>query len=252
MIRRFNRYELKYVIHATKYRALVRDLKNFMVPDKHGDEDGFYRVLSLYYDSPGYDCYRSKIEGLKFRRKLRLRIYPGDDIRKVKTGFAEIKQRTNRTVQKKRLILPLEQAEALCTGNFDPFDLDEVDLVAASEILYMVRAMNLMPTAITSYRRQAFMGSRFEPGMRITFDMQLQGRSHSLKVNEVTRNHYFMPPAWFVMEVKVNDRIPTWTTTLLAKHECILQRVSKYCAVVANEKNRIGFAWKNRDYMNYG
>ncbi|MBM4356243.1 MAG: VTC domain-containing protein [Deltaproteobacteria bacterium] len=117
-IRRFNRYELKYLIHASEYRRLVRDLEPFMTPDPHGDVDGFYRVTSLYYDSPDYQCYRAKIDGLLFRRKLRLRIYPGTNILQVKKGFVEIKQRMNRTVQKRRVILPLSQAKALCHGDF--------------------------------------------------------------------------------------------------------------------------------------
>jgi SPX domain protein involved in polyphosphate accumulation len=251
MIRRFNRYELKYVIHASTYRALVDDLLNFMVPDPYGDADGFYRVTSLYYDSPDYQCYRSKVEGLKYRRKLRLRIYPGQNIDKVTHGFAEIKQRMNRTVQKRRLTLPLADANALCDGVFDPLALDDMDQATAGEILYMVRAANLRPACIVSYRRQAFMGGRYEAGMRLTFDMQLQGRVHALEVNAPARNHYFMPPDWFIMEVKVNERIPDWMVSVLAKHECETQRVSKYCAALKHGLRRLEYAWKSKENL-YG
>jgi hypothetical protein len=72
MIRRFNRYELKYVVDARRYHALIDDLRHFMVPDSHGDPGGSYPVVSLYYDSPEFEAYYSKIEGLRFRRKLRL------------------------------------------------------------------------------------------------------------------------------------------------------------------------------------
>jgi SPX domain protein involved in polyphosphate accumulation len=247
MIRRFNRYELKYLIHATEHRAIVKDLVHYMVPDAHGDSDGYYRVNSLYYDSRYLDCYRSKMDGLLFRRKLRLRVYPGTDVTKVDTGFVEIKQRINKTVQKRRLVLSLQDAEELCAGHLDLDGLDELDHAAASEMTYMVKAMTLRPTAMVSYRRQAFMGSRFEPGMRVTFDMQLQGRMRSLEVRNTARNHYFMPHDWFVMEVKVNDRIPTWMIALLAKHQCQMQRVSKYCAVVANNTKRMDAALQSKE-----
>jgi len=247
VIKRFNRYELKYVIHAEKYRALVRDLEHFMAPDPHGDTDGFYRVASLYYDSPDYQFYRSKVEGLKYRRKLRIRVYPGLDIRQVDQGFAEIKQRINRTVQKRRLRLPLAAAQALCAGDFEPFDLDPMDAAVASEILFMVRAANLRPRCIVSYRRRAFMGGRFEAGMRVTFDMQLQGRIHALDLPEPARNHYFMAPDQFVMEVKVNERIPAWMVSLLAKHECQTQRVSKYCSALARGVGRLRFAISHKE-----
>ena len=251
MIKRFNRYELKYIVHAKQYRRLVDDLGYFMVPDAHGDLDGFYRVISLYYDSPSLSGYWSKLDGLKFRRKLRLRIYPGANIHSVKMGFVEIKQRINRTVQKRRVILPLDQAEALCAGDEAPPGLDADDMATASEIAYMVRALNLRPKAIVSYRRRAYMGGRFEGGMRLTFDMQLQGRIHSLKVNEATKNRYFMPPDWLIMEVKVNERIPDWMVALLGKHECQLRRVSKYCAVMANGISRRHTAWSHKENL-YG
>jgi hypothetical protein len=252
MIKRFNRYELKYIIDARRYRALVEDLKHFMIPDEHGDLDGFYRIVSLYYDSPTLSGYWSKLEGLKFRRKLRIRIYPGSAMGKVKVGFVEIKQRTNRTVQKKRLILPLDQAECLCSDGEIPEGLDEDDLVAASEIAYMVRSLHLRPKAIVSYRRRAYMGGRYESGMRLTFDMQLQGRTHALKVNELANNQYFMPPDWMVMEVKCNERVPVWVSSLLAKHDCQLQRISKYCAALAHGVKLLNNASHHKENLYHG
>ena len=35
------------------------------------------------------------------------------------------------------------------------------------------------------------------------------------------------------MEVKVDDRVPEWATSLLARHDCQLTRISKYCAGIA-------------------
>jgi hypothetical protein len=115
----------------------------------------------------------------------------------------------------------------------------------------MVRAANLRPACIVSYRRQAFMGGRYEAGMRLTFDMQLQGRVHALEVNAPARNHYFMPPDWFIMEVKVNERIPDWMVSVLAKHECETQRVSKYCAALKHGLRRLEYAWKSKENL-YG
>ena len=69
MIKRFNRYELKYLVDARRYQSMASDLAHFMTPDPHGDIDGFYRVTSLYYDSPGLSAYWSKLDGLKFRTR---------------------------------------------------------------------------------------------------------------------------------------------------------------------------------------
>ena len=123
--------------------------------------------------------------------------------------------------------------------------LDGLDSATAAEVHYLVRAQQLKPKCIVSYRRQAYMGGRFEPGMRVTFDMQLQGRIHALEVNELAKNQYFIPPDWLVMEVKVNKRIPTWMVALLAKHECQLQRVSKYCAALARGMSHSSFTLRH-------
>jgi hypothetical protein len=82
----------------------------------------------------------------------------------VTVGHVEIKQRINRTVQKRRLVLPLAQAEALCRAHEPPSELDALDAAVASEVHYMVRAQQLRPAAIVSYRRQAFVAERFDTG----------------------------------------------------------------------------------------
>jgi hypothetical protein len=223
-----------------------------MIPDAYGDGDGYYRIVSLYYDSPTYSGYRSKIEGLKFRRKLRLRVYPGTDCRKITTGFVEIKQRVNRTVQKKRVILPIEQAQELCNNAVVPRGLDARDTAAAEEMAYMVRSLALRPTAIVSYRRHAWMGGQYEKGMRLTFDMNLQGRITSLDVRDPAKVHYFMPLDSFIMEVKCDERVPVWVTSLLAQHNCKLTSISKYCSVITTEMRSLGTALKHKENIYYG
>ncbi|MBN2496042.1 MAG: polyphosphate polymerase domain-containing protein [Deltaproteobacteria bacterium] len=236
-VRRFNRYELKYLLPAARAEAIMADLREMTEPDSHGGEDG-YRVVSLYYDSPGLDFFWAKIEGIKFRRKLRLRVYPGPGgVESIRSGMVEIKQRINRTVQKRRLELPLDEAERLCAGILPERDLDELDRLAASEVAYMVHAMHLAPACITTYQRKAFVGGRYDLGLRITFDTDCGGRAHALQVNQEAQNHLFLSPDWCIMEVKVNDSVPDWVTSLLARHACQLRRVSKYCAVLARARD---------------
>ncbi len=149
VVKTFNRFELKYLVRVDLYWELVHALAHFILHDDHGDIDGFYRIISLYYDSPDFSCYRSKIEGLKFRRKLRRRIYqaPGQPLSSIDTGFVEIKQRFNRTTQKKRVILPLEQAKALCSGEELPDRHDPRDSATAAALAYVLRALPLRPAA---------------------------------------------------------------------------------------------------------
>src|SRR5688572_18310466 len=106
MIRRFNRFELKYILPIRKADLIMRDLENQTVRDSHDHSEG-YPIASLYYDSPELDFFWDKIEGIRFRRKVRIRVYPNDGYDKVTDAMVEIKQRLNKTVQKRRLVLPL-------------------------------------------------------------------------------------------------------------------------------------------------
>jgi hypothetical protein len=213
VIRRFNRFELKYILPVSKTTG--------------------YPVVSLYYDSPDYACFWSKVEGLRFRRKVRLRIYPDGDIRDVRTGSIEIKQRINKTVQKRRLELPLDQAEALCAGRFEPKGLDPLDQQVADEVTYLSRSEQLAPAAITAYWRRAYEGRDENAGLRVTFDTFVGARVHALTVNAPALNRLILPEDWCIMEVKADDRVPEWVTSLLGRHDCQLSRISKYCAGMA-------------------
>jgi SPX domain protein involved in polyphosphate accumulation len=232
MIRRFNRFELKYILPLARCARLIDELTEQFFPETHGGSAG-YSVVSLYYDSPQYECFWAKIEGLKYRRKVRLRAYPGDDPRSTTHAAVEIKQRINKTVQKRRLSLPLEQAEALCRGEFDDGGLDALDAQVAQEVLVLRHALDLRPTAITAYRRRAFEGRNENAGLRVTFDSQVAARMHALRINEAAHNRLILPENWCIMEVKADERVPQWIASLLARHDCQLSRVSKYCAGVA-------------------
>ena len=235
MIRRFNRYELKYVLPWSKCEAIIADLERHLPRDTHSGEEG-YRIVSLYYDSPDHDFFWSKIEGIKFRRKIRARLYASGDITQAKDCMVEIKQRINRTVQKRRLVLPIERAEALCMGRGEPTGLDTLDQQVADEVHYLALAKHLRPAAVTAYQRRAFEGRQRNAGLRVTFDTDVRSRIHALEINADAKNHLIVPPGWSIMEVKANDAIPMWVLALLAKHECQVCRVSKYCLGLARLK----------------
>src|SRR3954471_17269601 len=91
-IRSFNRYELKYVIHASQIERIVADVLGQMSPDRYGDASGSYVISNLYYDSPELHMLRSKIVGSNYRRKLRVRVYGDGSDRPPRSAMVEIKQ----------------------------------------------------------------------------------------------------------------------------------------------------------------
>jgi hypothetical protein len=232
MIRRFNRFELKYVVHARVREAMREELLDRMSFDAHGDEAGTYQVTSLYYDSLTAGALWEKL-GSKHQRKVRIRHY-GD----LATGqepivAAEIKQRVARTVEKRRVVLGLGAAYALCAGEARGWWTDPNDAVVASEIQFLGRSLELRPSCNVTYRRQAFVGGSDEPSLRITFDEQLAARDPEGGLMRAGSAVPFLPPDWLIMEIKVDHAVPAWVVRVLGRHQVQLRRISKYTSACA-------------------
>ncbi len=242
-IRRFNRFELKYVADRRLVEAFRQELPARLERDPHG-VDGFYPIWSTYYDSPDLRFYWEKIDGEKFRRKLRIRHYgTPDELTGDTPVFAEIKQRVNRVTQKRRVRLPYEDALALCAGN-PPEAFDPRDAAVLEEIETMVRQNMLRPTTVVGYVREAFFGRDEDSGLRVTIDSRIRGRDRDLDLRWQGEggNRYIIPPHLSVVEMKVNERVPYWLTELVARHNISLVRVSKYCQSI----ERFGLAPRSR------
>jgi hypothetical protein len=229
VIRSFSRFELKYMIDLEAAAAFRAELAQYLRPDTHGNGDGIYPVSSLYYDSPGYRCYWEKMDGIKVRRKLRVRYYGvARDLGSDTPVFAEIKQRIDRATRKRRVMLPYRDALALCTARQPP-ECGPRDQPVINEIHTMTWSHNLRPASVVTYMRQAYVGTDYDIGLRVTFDTDLRYRVNSLTIDGDGPGHLLAPPHLVVMEIKVNDRIPYWLTELVARHDFRLTRISKYC-----------------------
>ncbi len=231
MIRRFNRFELKYLVPISIWEKLVAEVRQQMAPDPMG-KDGVYPIRSLYFDTADRQFYRSKIEGIKYRRKVRIRYYGEPSTDPSAMAMVEIKQRINRTTQKRRVPAKLEDALKLCHGEEELICEDPQDRAVASEVSYLAQALRLEPVCTIGYIRRAFVGGEYETGLRLTFDHLLWVSSPSGLTEEVTR-YAILRPEVAVVEVKANDAVPLWVNRMLARHQVTLDRFSKYCAGVA-------------------
>lgn len=158
----FNRFELKYLVPVDQAAEIRDELAERMDTDPHSPVGG-YGVWSLYYDSPQLRFYWEKIEGLKFRRKLRIRHYGNlDGVTDDSMVCVEIKQRVNRVTQKRRIMLPYGVARQLCDDREMP-EHSPKESAFIQEVLALVVESNLRPTAITGYQREALVGRRRTP-----------------------------------------------------------------------------------------
>ena len=225
-----NRFELKYVVAHDRVEPFIEALSPYVVRDRNARDDRGYPVYSVYWDSDEWTLFWEKIEGLKDRRKLRVRRYAGSP-----DGFIEIKHRQDRTLQKRRARLPLTTIYRAFRGETDqplwPDDGDPVDPVVA-EAAFLRERYRLRPRMAVSYRRRAFFGA-YEPDLRITFDSRLQYDRHALDIAEpFETGRYIIDPRVVIMEVKFNERAPTWLCNLLCSFDFQMTRLSKYCSAV--------------------
>jgi len=238
MITRFERFEFKYILTRTQAQALLSELSSLLPSDSYSGLAGYW-INSLYYDSPELGFFWAKIDGHRFRQKLRIRTYEpllAEHEAPAKVAV-EIKQRLGKVVEKRRIFLELAQAQALCRGEALPASSDPWEQQVSQEILHMVRSLSLQPVCLVRYHRQALVGTAAEPDLRITFDRELSCRSQALETHSARAGMpYFLAPEYCVLEVKVSQSMPLWLQERLHSHHCQLHRISKYCVALAQEK----------------
>lgn len=227
----FNRYEIKYFVDEMKVPELRRELAARMDTDPYSPHGG-YPVTSLYYDTPDLRFYWEKIEGLKFRRKVRMRLY-GDPAACTDDSAVqvEIKQRVNRVTQKRRTALPYGVALRWLNGRED-IECDDSQRPFVDEVSGLVGNLDLRPIVTTGYLREAFVGRDADLGLRVTIDHKVHGRDRDFHFASGAENRFIIPPKLAVVELKANERVPYWATDLTARLDMSVIRVSKYCQSV--------------------
>ena len=230
-LRSFNRYEFKYLMTRELMGQVIRSLQGYVYADSHGGNDFGYPIVSVYCDSPGLSLFWEKIEGVKFRRKVRFRRYGNDD-----GVYLEIKQRIDRTVQKRRIRWPLASAaDALQSIRLLETCEEPIRDHVTSETLFLCGYYGLEPCMAVRYRRKAFF-SMFEPDQRITFDTDIRYNASDLDIRRpFEAGKYLVDPNCAVMEIKFNDRVPLWLCKVISRYGLTMIRLSKYCTAIDRE-----------------
>lgn len=238
----FNRYEIKYFLDEFRVAELRSELVARMASDPFSPQGG-YPVTSLYYDTSDLRFYWEKIEGLRFRRKLRMRLYgtPADCTDQTPVQV-EIKQRVNRVTQKRRIELPYGDARQWLDAR-EALECNRSQKGFVDEVTTLVGNLDLRPIVTTGYLREAFVGRDADVGLRVTIDHQVHGRDRDFHFASGAPNRFIIPPKLAVVEIKANERVPYWVTDLAARIDMSVIRVSKYCQSV----QAFGMAPRSRD-----
>jgi SPX domain protein involved in polyphosphate accumulation len=234
------RYEYKYFVPYEKLDRLRSMLKPFMELDSNACEHGGeYTVRSIYFDTPDWDCYVQKVEGVKRRNKVRLRGYNGGNVKS--EVFFEIKKKVDEPLYKNRAALSYEEAQQVMLGK----SLDEVVFTTterpaavedAQRFLYHLRARRMRPVITVIYEREPYEAIFFdkENDMRITLDKNLRAVAWPA-LDELFEEKQARPvePRRFIMEIKFNRYLPNWAKAVVSSLGLTKGPASKYVLCVA-------------------
>ena len=229
-IQDFTRFEFKYVLRRDQVDAIEPDICQFMAADGHVDEalGGGYLVRSLYYDTPRRANFYDKIDGIKARRKYRLRTYTTESAPSVPV-FLEEKNRINNRVFKYRTALSPEDGRTL-EGNGGAITLynRHSDNPLISRFAARVLQSSEEPVVLVQYFRRAFV-SNYDIDFRVTFDSQLYSAPSQSLFGVSNANLLACLAGQTILEVKFKRRIPSWFHRLVQSYQLRRVSISKYC-----------------------
>jgi hypothetical protein len=229
MIVRPYRNELKYSIHYSARELLLQHWDRYIMKAAFTNQHAVSPVLSQYYDSPDLAFVYHKKEGLRFRNKVRLRVY-AQNFEAGALAFLEIKSRRNDYVKKYR-------QKILCLDPETDIDPDRWrfdDPEARDTFCELRERFRLRASAQTYYQREAYEGI-VENDVRITFDSHLIGlypgeRVTSKVLNDQSRS--LMPDTNIILELKSTKNFPAWIYDGIKRAELRQQPVPKYTTAI--------------------
>jgi hypothetical protein len=219
-----SRFEIKFRIsqdQAAIGKVLFRDIfKQDSRPE--------YMVQSIYFDSPEYDFYTEKIEGLLVRVKPRLRIYRSTVNYEPLGYFFEFKNRSDKHTHKERIEIAEDQALEIVSGK-----VPDSHSPVIKKLEYFLSAANLKPAVNILYKREAY-SSPFFHNLRLTYDRLIQS---SLSVNSLefpVDAPYMVDPREVVVELKYDGSLAAiimdhikdleWSQVTLSKYSTALEQ----------------------------
>ena len=223
----FQREEIKFLLTDEQYRKLLPELEQYMNPDPFciGGKD--YGIYNIYYDTPDDHLIRASLSKPYYKEKIRLRSYMSpakeDDL-----VFLEIKKKIGGIVNKRRITLTLEEAEAYMQKGTHPSDNGKyIRRVVLDELDCFCSRYPLVPKQYISYQRAAFFG-KTDKNFRLTFDRQLTQRRTNLNLRSGDYGTLLIPETSHLMEVKISGAMPMWLAQQLAALRIYKVSFSKY------------------------
>jgi len=225
----FQRFEFKYLITFDQLHKIKSFLKRYVELDKYAQQtrSGFYEVISLYFDSPKFYYYQEKVDGVKKRKKIRLRTYRVNG-QFIDYAFFEIKRKHDAIILKDRFLLSKNEYFDAVQNNLKPINNDDKNKNnIVEEYLWEKNQRLISPKVLVAYSREPYLG-KFNKNFRVTFDYHIKSKAGA-SLYEYNSDLDNVLDEGAIMEIKFNGRLPHYIQKIIDKYD--LQRIaySKYC-----------------------
>lgn len=214
----FERLEVKYLLNREQYERIIDILPVYM----NVDEYGLSTIQSIYYDTDSYDIIRTSLEKPVYKEKLRLRAY-GEMLSDDSPVFLELKKKYKGVVYKRRIKLPLLEAEKFLYEGTYPKEDSQI----LREIDYFIKHYAPSQSTYIAYDRIAMYGKQ-DSDIRITFDKDIRVAFDQKSIRNCQNAKTIIAEGERLMEVKVSGSMPLWLTDIISKLRIYPYSFSKY------------------------
>ena len=214
------RHEYKHSLNYGDYIVLRDRLRRIMSRDAHADENGEYRVRSLYFDTPGDKALREKIDGVDKREKFRIRRYIGGG----EYLNLEKKSKAHGMCYKRSARITSEEITAIQAGDLKWMASDGRDLIR--ELYTKMRSEQLKPKTVVDYIREPFICKA--GNVRITFDRDIRTGLYSTDFMSDVLPTVKAGNEIVLLEVKYDQFIPEYISDVLQLGTRMASACSKY------------------------
>lgn len=222
----FKRYEKKFILTEKQCEEMIGKLYPYTVPDKFTEQNDFYSIYNIYFDTENSDIIRNSIARPYYKEKLRLRTYSMPVIPE-ENVFLEFKKKIGGIVSKRRASLSLGEAfEFIRTGSV-PEGKNYMNTIVLEEIAKFLQEYKIEPKVFIAYDRKAFFG-KDDKSIRITFDQNIKTRRTDLTLQKPAYEKLLIDDNPVIMEIKFSKAMPLWFTVVLSEMKLYSTRFSKY------------------------
>lgn len=215
------RHEIKHYINVSDYLTIKNRLKHIASLDSNADENGEYRIRSVYFDDYNDKVLTEKLIGLNYRDKFRIRIYNNNnDLIRL-----EKKSKINGLCMKMMSILTVEEYTKILKGDIDFLKNSFNPLY--NELYVRMNSERWKPKTVVDYIREAYVYS--VGNVRITFDKSVRTGLTGIDIleNELATIET-IDPSYIILEVKYDEFMPDIISDIIQIGERSKTAVSKY------------------------